>query len=180
MKRDLTQKRYRTFSDLAEYSYGVASTVGLIAIHITGFSGDEAIPYAVRLGVALQLTNILRDVAEDFKAGRVYLPQEELEDFGLSDEDIAAGRVTDRWRRFMRFQIQRNRALYNDSWRGIALLDPDGRLAITAAGKLYDAILTDIERHDYDVFSRRAHVRLTGKLGHLPGIWWMSRRARRH
>lgn len=80
----------------------------------------------------------------------------------------------------MRFQIRRNRALYTDSWRGIALLDPDGRLAITAAGKLYDAILTDIERHDYDVFGRRAHVRLTGKLSRLPAIWWMSRRARRY
>ncbi|MBK9122510.1 MAG: squalene/phytoene synthase family protein [Chloroflexi bacterium] len=180
VKRDLTQKRYQTFSDVAEYSYGVASTVGLMAMHITGFSGDEAIPYAVRLGVALQITNILRDVAEDWKAGRVYLPQDELADFGLSDADIGAGRVTDRWRRFMRFQIQRNRALYNDSWRGIALLDPDGRLAITAAGKLYDAILSDIERHDYDVFSRRAHVRLTGKLSRLPTIWWMSRRAQQH
>ncbi|GIK29184.1 MAG: squalene/phytoene synthase family protein [Anaerolineae bacterium] len=180
VKRDLTQNRYQTFSEVAEYAYGVASTVGLMSMHITGFSGEEAIPYAVRLGVALQITNILRDVAEDWKAGRVYLPQDELTDFGLTDADIATGRVTDRWRRFMRFQIRRNRALYTDSWRGIALLDPDGRLAITAAGKLYDAILTDIERHDYDVFGRRAHVRLTGKLSRLPAIWWMSRRARRY
>lgn len=177
VKRDLTQNRYQTFAEVAEYGYGVASTVGLMAMHITGFRGEEAIPYAVRLGVALQITNILRDVAEDWKAGRVYLPQDELADFGLTDSDIAAGRVTDRWRRFMRFQIQRNRALYEDSWRGIGLLDPDGRLAILAAGKLYDAILTDIERHDYDVFSRRAYVRLRGKLSRFPRIWWMSRRA---
>lgn len=180
VKRDLSQTRYSTFAELSEYAYGVASTVGLMTMHIVGFSGEEAISYAVRLGVALQLTNILRDVAEDWRAGRVYLPQDEMREFGVTEADIAAGQVTDRWRRFMRYQIQHNRALYQSSWSGIGLLDRDGRFAIAAAGKLYDAILTDIERHDYDVFSRRAHLGTLGKISHLPAIWLLSRRIHRH
>lgn len=175
--RDLFQQRYATFDELATYAYGVASTVGLMSMHITGFSGPEAIPYAVKLGVALQVTNILRDVAEDWRNGRVYLPQEELWSFGLTEQDLAAGVVTDRWREFMRFQIIRNRQLYEESWPGIGLLHPEGRLSIGAAAGLYRGILRDIERHDYDVFSRRAYVSTPGKLRRLPRIWWQSRRA---
>lgn len=177
VKRDLSQNRYQTFAELAEYAYGVASTVGLMAMHIVGYTGDEAVPYAVRLGVALQLTNILRDVAEDYRNGRVYLPQDELDEFGVTEADIAAGRVTPNWRRLMRFNIERTRTLYDQSWRGISMLDRNGRFAIAAAGQLYAAILTDIERHDYDVFTRRASIGTLGKLGRLPGIWSLSRRA---
>lgn len=176
VERDLSQNRYQTFSELTEYAYGVASTVGLMAMHIIGFHGEEAVPYAVRLGVALQMTNILRDVAEDWRSGRVYLPQEELSEFGLTEQDIADGQVSDRWRRFMRFQVQRNRSLYEESWRGLELLDTEGRFAIAAAGKLYYAILHDIEQHDFDVFSRRAYVGTFGKLARLPRIWRLSRR----
>jgi phytoene synthase len=179
VKRDLKQNRYATFGELAEYAYGVASTVGLMSMHIIGYSDEEAVPYAVRLGVALQMTNILRDVGDDWRAGRLYLPQDELAEFGLSESDIAAGVVDDRWRRFMRFQIQRNRTLYRDSWRGIGKLNTDGRFAIAAAGRLYEAILSDIERNDYDVFSRRAFVSARSKLASLPQIWWASRRSGR-
>lgn len=176
--RDLTKTRYADFTELAEYSYGVASTVGLMAMHIIGFSGEEALPHAVKLGVALQVTNILRDVAEDWRAGRLYLPQDELAAFGVSELDIAARRLTPQWRDFMRFQIERNRRLYAESSPGIAMLDADGRFAISAAAGLYEAILSDIERAQYDVFSRRAHVSLAGKLARLPKIWWKSRTAR--
>lgn len=176
--RDMTQTRYETFTDLAAYSYGVASTVGLMAMHVIGFRGEEAIPYAVRLGVALQLTNILRDVAEDWRNGRVYLPQEELRAYGLSEEDIERGVVTRQWRKFMAFQIERNRRLYDEALPGIAYLNWDGRFAIGAAAELYKAILNDIEVHDYDVFSRRAHVPTLGKLRRLPGIWMRSRFAK--
>ena len=89
--RDLNQVRYETFSDLATYCYGVASTVGLMSMHIIGFESDEAIPYAIKLGVALQLTNILRDVAEDWERGRFYLPLDELAAFNLTEDDIANG-----------------------------------------------------------------------------------------
>lgn len=173
--RDLCQKRYDTFAELAAYAYGVASTVGLMSMHIIGFAGAEAISYAIRLGVALQLTNILRDVGEDWRAERVYLPTEELAAYGLTDDDLAAGRVDDRWRAFMRFQIARNRRLYAQAWPGLALLNREGRFAVAAAGQLYGAILDDIEAHDYDVFTRRAHVSMWGKLRRLPAIWWNQR-----
>lgn len=175
---DLDHTRYATFGDLAAYCYSVASTVGLMAMHIIGFSGPEAIPYAVKLGVALQLTNILRDVGEDWRNGRLYLPQDELEFFGLSEADLNAGRVGERWQRFMSFQIERNRRLYQEARPGIAMLDPDGRFAIAAAADLYQAILDDIEKHSGDVFSRRAHVGKWGKMRRLPAIWWSARRAR--
>lgn len=175
--RDLHQTRYATFEELAEYAYGVASTVGLMSMHIIGFSGPEAIPYAVKLGVALQISNILRDVGEDMANGRIYLPQDELAAYGLTDADLAAGEVTDAWRDFMRFQIARNRQLYAEAWPGIGMLAPDGRFAIAAAAELYQAILTDIEAHDYNVFTRRARVSTLGKLRRLPGIWWRSRQS---
>ena len=174
VSRDLVQTRYQTFDDLVTYAYGVASTVGLMSMHIIGFSNADAVAYAIKLGVALQITNILRDVAEDWQRGRVYLPQEELAFFGLTEDDLDKGRVDNRWRRFMRFQIERNRQLYQEAWPGIALLNKDGRFAIAAAAELYQAILDDIEAHDYDVFSRRAHVSKWGKLRMLPGIWWRS------
>lgn len=173
---DLDHTRYATFGDLAAYCYSVASTVGLMAMHIVGFRSTEAIPYAVKLGVALQLTNILRDVGEDWRNGRLYLPQDELAEFGLSEADLAAGRADARWQRFIAFQIQRNRRLYAEARPGIGLLDPDGRFAIAAAADLYQAILDDIEAHGGDVFNRRAHVGRWGKLRRLPGIWWASRR----
>jgi phytoene synthase len=176
--RDLRQTRYETFDELAEYSYGVASTVGLMAMHIVGFAGAEAIPYAVRLGIALQVTNILRDVGEDWRNGRLYLPLEELREFKLTEADVARGVVTPAWRAFMRFQIERNRRLYAESMAGIALLNRNGRFAIAAAARLYEAILCDIEAHDYDVFTRRARISTLGKLRRLPGIWWYSSRVR--
>lgn len=174
--RDLRVTRYSTFDDLAEYAYGVASTVGLMAMHIVGFSGEEAIPYAVKLGIALQLTNILRDVGEDWRSGRLYLPLDELDAFGLSETGVAEGNVDHRWRALMRFQIARNRRLYAEALPGIAMLHPNGRFAVAAAAELYRAILDDVEAHDYDVFARRSHVGRWGKLRRLPGIWWRARR----
>jgi phytoene synthase len=173
--RDLQQSRYATFADLAAYSYGVASTVGLMAMHIVGFAGPEAIPYAVKLGVALQLTNVLRDVREDCRRGRIYLPLDELAAHGISEEDLDNGRLSEGWRSFMTFQIERNRRLYEEALTGVSLLHADGRFSIAAAAELYRAILRDIEDHGMDVFSRRAHIDLWGKLRRLPGIWWRAR-----
>ena len=179
--RDLVQPRYDSFDDLAAYSYGVASTVGLMAMHIIGFAGPTALPYAVKLGVALQMTNILRDVGEDWRVGRLYLPAQDLHEYRITEADIAGmtatGVVSDRWRSFMRFQIARNRQLYAAGRPGIGLLNRDGRFAIAAAADLYCAILSDIEAHDYNVFTRRAHVSKAGKLARMPGIWWRSMRA---
>jgi 15-cis-phytoene synthase len=171
---DLNRVRYRNFSELSHYCYRVACTVGLMSMHITGYESRAAIPFAIRLGVALQLTNILRDVGEDWRAGRLYLPLEELHGFGLSEEDVALGVIDDRWRSFMRFQIARTRRLYKEALPGVSLLHPDGRFAIAAAGELYQAILRQIEAHDYNVFEHRASVGGWGKLSRLPGIWWRA------
>jgi phytoene synthase len=171
VSEDISRSRYGTFDELARYCYGVASTVGLMSMCVIGYAGAQAVPYAVNLGLALQLTNILRDVGEDWRSGRLYLPTEDLERFGVTEEQIAQGVVDGRWRDLMRFEIARNRALYAEAWPGIAQLHPDGRFAIAAAARLYGAILEDIERRDYQVFTRRAHVSSAAKLARLPGIW---------
>ncbi len=174
--RDLSQTQYATFADLADYSYGVASTVGLMSMHIIGFNNEEvALPYAIKLGVALQLTNILRDVGQDWRMGRVYLPQDELAAFDIGEDHFVHGLVDQRWRSFMRFQIDRTRRLYAEAWPGIEMLHKDGRFAIAAAADLYRAILNNIEQADYDVFNRRAFVSNFGKLRRLPALWWKSR-----
>jgi len=169
--RDITQIRYKTFDDLATYCYGVASTVGLMSMYVVGFKSNEALPYAIKLGVALQMTNILRDVGEDFRNGRIYLPKDELKAFGISELDIARGTVNDAWRNFMRFQIDRTRKLYTESEKGIALLERDGQLAIGASSNFYRGILDVIEANDYDVFSKRASLTAWGKISRIPALW---------
>jgi 15-cis-phytoene synthase len=171
---DLTVSRYATFDDLWLYCYRVASVVGLISMHIIGHR-DGAAPYAIKLGVALQLTNILRDVGEDAARGRVYLPLEDLERFGLTADDILSGRRDGAFRALMRFEIERAHDLYEQSWPGIALLNADGRLAIGAASEIYRGILGKIGASDYDVFRRRAYVPLAQKLLIL---WQVRRRLR--
>ena len=169
--RDLSQTRDQTFDDLATYCYGVASTVGLMSMYIVGFKSHDAVKYAIKLGVALQMTNILRDVGEDYRNGRLYLPREELIQYGIREQDIAEGRVTDNWRQFMRFQIDRTRTLYKESWAGVKMLEREGQLAIGAASTFYSGILDDIEKHDYNVFTRRASLSAWGKISRVPGLW---------
>lgn len=169
--RDLKQTRYKTFDDLTTYCYGVASTVGLMSMYIVGFNSVDALPHAIKLGVALQLTNILRDVGEDFRNGRIYLPQGELKAFGITETDLARGTLDDKWRAFMRFQIQRTRNLYAEAEKGLQYLDRDGRLAIGASSVFYKGILDSIESNDYDVFSKRASLSSWGKISRIPGLW---------
>jgi len=171
VNRDLMQSRYQTFDELATYCYGVASTVGLMSMYIVGFKNNDAVPYAIKLGVALQMTNILRDVGEDYHNGRLYLPREELAFYGIREEDISEGRVTDNWRQFMKFQIERTRHLYKDSWEGVGMLEREGQLAIGAASVFYQGILDDIEKHDYDVFTHRASLSAMGKVSRIPRLW---------
>ena len=172
VNRDITQTRYQTFNDLATYCYGVASTVGLMSMYIVGFESNDAVPYAIKLGVALQMTNILRDVGEDFRNGRVYFPCDELVLYGIRDSDMAAGRVTGAWRLFMQFQIERTRQLYEEAWPGIKLLEPEGQMAIGAAAVFYQGILDAIEANDYDVFNKRASLSAWEKVRRIPSLWW--------
>ena len=172
VNRDMTQTRYQTFEELATYCYGVASTVGLMSMYIVGFNSTDAVPYAIKLGVALQMTNILRDVGEDFCNGRVYLPREELALYGIREADMAAGRVTDAWRLFMKFQIKRTRQLYEEAWPGVKLLEREGQLAIGAAAVFYQGILDAIEANDYDNFDNRAGLNAWEKISRIPSLWW--------
>jgi phytoene synthase len=169
--RDLFQSRYQTFEELATYCYGVASTVGLMSMYIVGFHSNEAVPYAIKLGVALQMTNILRDIGEDYRHGRLYLPREELAFYGIQETDIAEGRITDNWRQFMKFQIDRTRQVYEESWPGVKMLEREGQLAIGAASVFYQGILDEIEKSDYDVFTRRASLNTFAKASRIPALW---------
>ncbi len=175
---DLTIDRYNTFADLWLYCYRVASVVGLLSMGIIG-SAAGAEPYAIKLGVAAQLTNILRDIGEDARRGRVYVPQEDLERFDLCDEDILAGVCDQRFRDLIDFEIARTRQLYDESWRGIVLLPPDSRLAIGAAAWVYRGILDKVIVNDYDVYHKRAYLSLREKIRLLPDLWQALRQLNR-
>lgn len=173
---DLRQQRYETWADLRRYCYLVASTVGLLSMPIIGLAAGatftQARPYAITLGIALQLTNILRDIGEDAQRGRVYLPLEDLRRFGLTPDDILHGVRDERFVALLRFEIERAQALFDEALPGIALLAPAARPAVGAAALLYRAILRRIESIDYDVHRRRAHTTGWEKLALLPGILW--------
>lgn len=177
VRMDLTVQRYATFDDLWLYCYRVASTVGLLSMQIIGFE-EGATAYAVKLGVALQLTNILRDVGEDARRGRIYLPQDELQQFELCDDDIFAACCDERYQALMSYQIERTQTLYNEALPGIALLDPDGRYAVAAAALVYREILTALVANKYDNHTRRAYVPTWRKVTMLPHIWWSTSRLR--
>jgi 15-cis-phytoene synthase len=176
MEMDLNFRPYTTWAELENYCYHVASTVGLLSTPIIGLAPgvtfEQAAPYAIRLGIALQLTNILRDVGEDAGRGRIYLPEEDLLRFGLRKEDIATGVQDERFEALMKFEIERNRALYRQALPGIRLLSSQARLAVGAAALLYRAILGEIEAARYRVFCHRAHTSAMKKLALLPGILW--------
>jgi 15-cis-phytoene synthase len=175
---DLSTSRYETFAELWVYCYRVASVVGLISMRIIGYEQGADV-YAIRLGIALQLTNILRDIGEDAQRGRIYLPLEDLRRFGLTEADILNGVRDDRFRALTRYQIDRAEQLYRSSWPGIALLHPDGQMAVAAAALLYRGILGKIVANDFDVFGRRAHLSTAEKLIMLPRIRAELQRLRR-
>jgi phytoene synthase len=155
MAMDLTVTRYATWDDLLAYMDGSAAVIGEMMLPILEPHTSDALGPARDLGNAFQLTNFLRDVAEDLDRGRVYLPQEDLERFGA---DPWARTADDAWRALMRFEIERARALYRSADRGVAMLPPASARCISAARTLYSEILEHIEAADYDVFARRATV----------------------
>jgi phytoene synthase len=161
MEMDLHVDRYDTWQDLCVYMDGSACVIGEMMLPILEPLDDAAVPHARDLGLAFQLTNFLRDVGEDLDRGRIYLPQEDLERFGV---DAADRTVTPGWRELMRFEIDRARQLYRSADLGIAALPDRSARSIRAARVLYSEILDRIERNDYDVFSARARVPLARKL----------------
>jgi phytoene synthase len=155
---DLDRSRYQTFDDLFGYCRRVASAVGMICIRIFRCHGEQARDYALNLGVALQLTNILRDVKDDLAHGRLYLPLEDLERMGCTVADLEAGRLSDPVRRLLAFECQRARDFYG---RAVAARPPEDRRRLVAAEimrAVYFETLTRIERNGFDVFSRPTRV----------------------
>ncbi len=183
---DLYRSRYETFEDLNLYCYRVAGTVGLMSTTVMGVDNrcntaswsqqkiPDPTPEAVTLGIANQLTNILRDVGEDARRGRIYLPLAELARFDYTEQDLFKGVIDERWRELMRFQIRRTQEYYRQAEKGIGYLAPDARWPVLASLMLYSQILLEIERNDYDVFKKRAYVSGLKKLRYLPIAWLRS------
>ena len=166
---DLGPCEIRNFSEMHHYCYRVAGTVGLAMAHMLGVRSPTALMAAQNLGIAMQLTNILRDIGSDLAADRVYLPRDELERFDYSRMDLLKlsqkqQQPDQRFLALMRYQVQRARYYYATSMHGIWLLPPDCRLPILIAGRLYQRILTVIEHNHYDVFRARAATNLTEKV----------------
>jgi 15-cis-phytoene synthase len=177
---DLEQMRYATFADLERYCYRVAGTVGLMITPVAGYrAGSAALEHAKTLGTAMQLTNILRDVGEDLGLGRIYLPQEDLARFGISEAEFATRRVDARFRDLMEFEIQRAQRLYDDGVALIPLLtSARGRAAFEFAVEAYSGILGKIRAAGYDVFTKRASLTFAEKLALLPSSAWHAWAAR--
>lgn len=165
VETDLTRTRYETFAELKDYCYHVASVVGLISIEIFGYHGGEtARQRAADLGIALQLTNILRDVAEDAERGRIYLPLDELGTFAVREADVLAGRATTGFRRLMALQVGRAREYYAEGRKLLPLLPPRARACVGVMAGIYSSILDDIERDPGVVFRRRVSLSAPQKI----------------
>lgn len=176
LRMDLEGQVYRDMDDLELYCRRVAGVVGFMIAPICGYQGgDQTLQHALRLGQAMQLTNILRDVGEDLARGRLYLPQSLLDEYGVSQETLLAGEVTPEYCALMRHLTALARAWYAEGRAGIPQLQGTGRLAVTAAARAYEGILDSLERNGYDNFRHRASVSGTRKLLMLPQAWWEMR-----
>jgi len=163
MYMDLNKSRYENFDELYTYCYRVAGVVGSIMLKIFGSHHQEAERYAIDLGIAMQLTNILRDIKEDFKRGRIYLPKDEMERFNMSENHISEEKVDESFIALLKCQIGRARDYYNSSAKGIKMINSMmSRFVVCIMKDIYAGILTSIENNGYDIFSHRAHVD-TGK-----------------
>ena len=181
MRMDLVKTRYETYEELYEYCYRVAGTVGLMSTPVMGiaadYAGDPEDVYrgALALGVANQLTNILRDVGEDTDRNRIYIPLDELAEYGITEEEVMNaslrrddGTMDPRWVKFMQFQIARARDVFREAEEAVTYLSPEARWPVWSALILYRQILDSIEANGYDNFSQRAYVEKWKKLASLP------------
>lgn len=179
MAMDLTVTEYRTYDDLFEYVYGSAAVIGLQMVPLLEPTDPEAYDRATDLGVSFQLANFVRDVNEDLDRGRVYLPLDELAAFGVTRADLETRVLTPQLKAALAFQIARVRDLEERSRPGVAMLHPSSRDCIEAARILYCGIVDEVERNDYDVFSKRAKVPTRRRLAVAAPALWRARRARR-
>lgn len=165
MEQDISKERYETYANLQDYMYGSAEVVGLMMSYVVGFSDDSALQYAKKLGEAMQYTNFLRDIGEDYDdRGRIYIPRETLETYGVTEEMIREKRLTTEFKEMMADQVEFTRKLYTKAEPGIAMLNMDGRFAVRAASRLYEGILDKIIAADYDVLNNRVYTTKLDKL----------------
>ena len=184
-RMDLNKFRYKDFDELKLYCYRVAGTVGLMTQNVMGIdSAYTSAPWsampdpseaAIALGIANQLTNILRDVGEDRQRGRIYLPQVDIEKFNYSEEELLQGKINKQWKSLMNFQLTRAREWFQKSEDGIKWLSSDARWPVWTSLRLYRGILDSIERLDYDVFNNRAFVKNSVKALEIPISFLISR-----
>ncbi len=184
-RMDLNKFRYKDFDELKLYCYRVAGTVGLMTQNVMGIdSAYTSAPWsampdpseaAIALGIANQLTNILRDVGEDRQRGRIYLPQADIEKFNYSEEELFQGKINKQWKSLMNFQLTRAREWFEKSEDGIKWLSSDARWPVWTSLRLYRGILDSIERLDYDVFNNRAFVKNSVKALEIPISFLISR-----
>ena len=184
-RMDLDKFRYKDFDELKLYCYRVAGTVGLMTQNVMGIdSAYTSAPWsampdpseaAIALGIANQLTNILRDVGEDRHRGRIYLPQADIEKFNYSEEELLKGKINNQWKALMNFQLTRAREWFQKSEDGIKWLSSDARWPVWTSLRLYRGILDSIERLDYDVFNNRAFVKNSVKALEIPISFLISR-----
>ncbi|MFL6099665.1 MAG: phytoene/squalene synthase family protein [Actinomycetales bacterium] len=179
MRMDITVTAYPTFAELQRYTRGSAMVIGLMMLPVLGPLTTEAAAPAEALGEAFQLTNFIRDVPEDLARGRIYLPQEDLDRYGVTRADLVRGVVTEPVRRLLAFEVDRTRALYERARPGVALVEPASRPCLRTAIELYGGILDEVERAGYDVFRSRLAVPNRRRASVAVPAWVSSLRARR-
>jgi phytoene synthase len=165
MKQDVYTRRYNTYEDLQGYMYGSASVVGLMMSYVIGFNSEKALEYAPYLGEAMQLTNFIRDIGEDYRdRGRIYFPKEDMDSYKVTESDIENNRITANFINLIEFEIKRARNLYRKSDQGMKYLNKRGRFAVIMASRMYEAILDKVEQNNYNVLTKRARTSKTEKI----------------
>jgi phytoene synthase len=175
VEMDLDRRTYETADDLYPYCYRVASAVGLCCIEIFGYTDPRAREYAVNLGTALQLTNIIRDVGADARVGRVYLPQEDLRKFGVGPDDLKTGRHTDAFGQLMTLQAARARHFYRAAWAAFPVVDARSLVAAEIMGRIYYALLDTIESRGFRVLDERIALSRRRKVAIALRCWAAAR-----
>jgi 15-cis-phytoene synthase len=171
MEMDLQRKRYLSPEDLMQYCYRVASTVGLMCIEIFGYKNKSAKDYAVNLGLAMQMTNILRDVKKDSEQGRIYLPQLDMEIFQYSENDLMQRKYNPNFISLMKYEAERVEGLFNKANESLDFDDKPTMFPARAMQHIYHRLLTKIEDENYDVFTKKIRVGTFEKAAISVGVW---------
>ena len=174
VESDLVKTRYQDFDELRQYCYRVASVVGLVCLQIFQYRDDSARAYAVDLGLAMQLTNIMRDVREDWGMGRVYLPQDEMARFGYTEEQLGAGVRNDAFVQLLRFQGERAREYFRSGFRLLPYLSRRSRACPAVLGAIYSRVLDRIEASGYDVLGEQRIALSTGEKARITARAWLA------